>query len=120
MLLVVVLGRQVTAALVGHDVHADGTFARQLHSVGQGVFERLDVVAGHRTHIAHPECLEERGRLEEFAHGRLEGLHALFGLWPHDRQLTQEVFDLALTPNVHGVHADVGEGVAETVGDAPR
>ena len=70
--------------------------------------------------VAHPERLEERRRLQELAHGGLEGLDALLGLRADVRQLAQELLELALPLHVHRVEPDAGEAVRQAIGDARR
>ena len=120
VLLVVVFRRRVPAALLGEDVHEDRAFGRQLDCVAERSLQLLDVVAVDRADVAHPERLEERRRLEELAHGGLEGLDALLGLRADVRQLAQEVLELALPLHVHRVEADVGEAVRQPLGDPRR
>jgi hypothetical protein len=67
VLLVVVLGRRVAAALLGEDVDDDRALRRQLDGVAEGVLERLDVVTVDRTDVPDAERLEERRWLEELA-----------------------------------------------------
>ena len=62
-----------------------------------------------RADVAHAECLEERRRLQELAHGGLERLDALLGLRADVRQVAQELLEPALAAHVHRVEADVGE-----------
>ena len=90
VLLVVVLGRRVAAALLGEDVDDDRALGRQLGGVAQRVLELGDVVAVDRADVADAERLEERRRLEELAHRGLERLDAPLGLRADDRQVAQE------------------------------
>ena len=76
VLLVVVLGRRVAAALLGEDVDDDRALGRQLDGVAERLLERRDVVAVDRADVAHAEGLEERRRLQELAHRGLERLDA--------------------------------------------
>ena len=80
VLLVVVLGRRVAAALLGEDVDDDRALGGQLDGVAQRLLELVDVVAVDRADVADAERLEERRRLEELAHGGLDRLDALLGL----------------------------------------
>ena len=107
VLLVVVLGEGVAAALLREYVHHDGPGVAALDGRGERALEFLDVVSVDRPDVVHTEGLEERWRLEELAHGGLERLCCLFRLATDDGQVAQERFQLALTANVHGVHADV-------------
>ncbi len=117
VLLVVVLGGGVAPALLGEHVHEDRAFVGQLDRVAERVLHLLDVVAVERTDVAHAECLEERRRLEELAHARLERVHRRFGLVADNRKMSEELLEAALTPHVHRVGADVGECVRQLVGD---
>ena len=80
VLLVVVLGRRVAAALLGEDVDDDRALGRELVGVAERLLELVDVVAVDRADVAHAERLEERRRLEELAHAGLERLHRPLGL----------------------------------------
>ena len=79
VLLVVVLGRRVAATLLGEHVDDDRPLGGQLHRVVQGVLELGDVVPVDRPDVAHAERLEERRRLEDLAHRRLDRLDRLLG-----------------------------------------
>jgi hypothetical protein len=87
VLLVVVLGGRVAAALLGEHVDEDRALLGQLDRVAERVLHLLDVVAVERADVAHAERLEERRRLEELAHARLERIHRRLGLVPDDRQV---------------------------------
>ena len=75
VLLVVVLGGRVAAALLGEHVDDDRSLDRQLLGVAQRILELGDVVTVDRAGVPHAERLEERGRLEELADAGLERLH---------------------------------------------
>ena len=98
-------------------MHDDRAFGRELDRIAERVLELLDVVAVDRADVAHTERLEERRRLQELAHGRLERLDALLRLRADIGQLAQEVLELALAAHVHRVEADVGEAVRQLLGD---
>ena len=118
VLLVVVLGRRIAAALLGHDVDDDRAFGGQLDGVAQRRFERRQVVPVDRADVADPERLEERRRLEELAGRRLHRLDSALGRVADERNVADELLELALAPHVDRVQADVGEEVREDVADA--
>ena len=118
VLFVVVFGGRVATAFLGHDMHTDGAFGGKLDCIRKCMLEFFNVVPIDWTYVANAKGFKERWRLQEFAHGGLEGLHAFLGLRTHNGQLTQEVFDLALTAHVDGIEPDVGQRVAEPVGDS--
>ena len=76
VLLVVVLGGRVAAALLGDDVHHDGALGREFDCVAEGGLEFTNVMSIDGADVSNAERFEERRWLQEFPHG---GLH---GLWP--------------------------------------
>ncbi len=71
-----------------------------------------------RPDVAHAERLEERGRLEHLAHGRLDRLDRLLRRAPHDRDVAEEPLEAPLAAHVRRVQAGSGEGVRHPVADA--
>jgi hypothetical protein len=120
VLLVVVLGRRVAAALLRHHVHEDRPLRGELDRVAERRLQFGDVVAVDRADVADAERLEERRRLEELAHGGLQRLDALLRLLADVRQVAQEVLQPALAADVHRVEPDVRQGVCEPLGDPRR
>ena len=107
VLLVVVLGRRVAAALLGEDVDDDRALGRQLDGVARSACSSAgDVVAVDRADVAHAERLEERRRLQDLAHRRLERLDGLLGRRADDRDVAQELLEAALAADVRRVEAD--------------
>ena len=117
VLLVVVLGGRVTAALLGEYVDHDRALGREFDRVAEGVLECLDVVAVDGAHVADAEGFEKGRRLEELAHGGFEGLDTLLGLGADVGEVAEELLEPALAAHVDGVEADVGEAVGELLGD---
>ena len=117
MLLVVVLGRRIAAALLGQHVHEDRAVFRQLDRVVQGVLELFDVVAVERADVAHAQRFEERRRLQELAHAGLERIHRRSGLVTDDGQRLEELLEPTLAAHVHRVESDVGQCVRQLAGD---
>ena len=118
VLLVVVFGRRVPAALLGEHMDDDRALGRQLDGVGQRGLELLDVVPVHRPDVAHTEGLEEPRRLEELTHSGLEAVHRPLGLLTDDGDLAQELLDPPLAAHVHRVEPNAGEPVRQPLGDA--
>ena len=117
VLLVVVLGGRVPAALLGEHVDHDRALGGELLRVAEGGFHLGHVVTVERADVAHAERLEERRWLEELADTGLEPLHRLFGLRADRRQVGEELLEPPLAPHVDRVEPDVGEGVGELVGE---
>ena len=117
MLLVVVLGRRVAAALLGEHVHDDRTFDGQLDGVPERLLELGDVVAVDGTDVAHAERLEERRRLEELAHAGLQRVDCSFGRRTDQRKVVEELLEPPLATHVHRVEADVGERARQSLAD---
>ena len=120
VLLVVVLGRRVAAALLGEHVDDDRALGRQLDGVAERRLELGDVVPVDRPDVAHAERLEERRWLEELADGRLDRLDGLLGRGADERHLAQELLELALPPHIDRVEADVGQRARQPVADPRR
>ena len=118
VLLVVVLGRRVAAALLGEDVDDDRALGRQLDGVAQRLLERRDVVAVDRSDVAHAERLEERRRLQDLAHRRLDRVDGLLGRRADDGHVAQQLLEAALAAHVRRVEADLGEHLRQPVADA--
>ena len=118
VLLVVVLGRRVAAALLGDDVDDDRPLGRQLDGVAHGVLEGGDVVAVDRADVAHAERLEERRRLQDLAHRGLDRVDRLLGRRADDGHVAQQLLEAALAADVRRVEADVGEHLRQAVADA--
>ena len=117
VLLVVVLGRRVTAALLGEHVDDDRTFDGQLDGVAERLLELGDVVAVDGADVAHAERLEERRRLEELPHAGLQRVDGPFGRRADHRQVAEELLEAALAAHVHRVEADVGERARQSLAD---
>ena len=71
-----------------------------------------------RTDVAHAERLEERRRLEELAHRRLERLDGPLGRRADDGHVAQPLLELALAAHVRRVETDRRQGVRQVVADA--
>ena len=119
VLLVVVLGGRVAAALLGEDVDDDRPVRRQLDGVAERLLELGDVVPVDRSDVAHAERLEERRRLEELADRRLERLDGPLGRRADDWHVAQEALELALAADVDGIEPDVRQHLRQAVAD-PR
>ena len=91
VLLVVVLGRRVAAALVGEDVDDDRPFV--LGRVAQRVLHADDVVTVDRAGVANAERFEERDGLEHLAEQRLHALQTRVGQLAQAGDLAQPTLD---------------------------
>ena len=117
VLLVVVLRRWVATALLGDHVDDDRPLCRQLDGVAQRRFEFGDVVPVDRADVADPERFEERRRLEQLARRCLDSLDGALGRIPDERDVADELFELALTADVDRVQTDLGEEVRQRIAD---
>ncbi len=91
VLLVVVLGRRITATLVGQYVHDDRSVV--LGGIAERVLHAGDVVTVDRAGVANAQRLEERDRLEDLAEQRLDALQARVGQLADARNLPQPTLD---------------------------
>ena len=107
----VVLGRGVPPTLLRE--HVDHDRAVELRGVAQRPLDALDVVAVERAGVADAEVLEERGRLEDLAHGGDDAVDAALELVAHHRHLADEPIEAGAVAEVGGVQAEPGQAVAE-------
>ncbi len=109
VLLVVVLGRWIAAALLRQHVDDDRSLGGQLDGVAQRRFEGAEVVAVDRADVADPQRFEERRRLQQLASGGLDRLDGPLGRVADERNVAHQLLELALATHVHRIQADVGE-----------
>jgi len=100
---VVLLGRRVTAALLGQHVHDDG--AVPLGRVREGLLHVVDVVPVDGAGVAHAEGLEERVRRHHVAQGARDRVHARVGQLTQGGQVAQARAQPLARCGVGGVEA---------------
>ena len=111
VLLVVVLGGQITTPLLSEHVDDDRTLGRQFDRVAEGGLEALEMVAVDGADVAHAQRLEECRWLQELAHGGLHRLDTLFGLRSDVREVLDELLESTLPAYVGGIEPDARERV---------
>ena len=110
-LLVVVLGRGVAPSLVGQHVDHDG--AVEARRLAERVLQAEHVVAVDGADVAHAEALEEGGRLDHLADGRVHALEAGVGEGAHGGQHPQRLFQFRADRLEAGVEADPGQALRQ-------